>query len=147
VTAKAFRECREQEAESERCGELRNKCNVVQQKALVGGFPMNRVDHDEAAQYCKLRGGRLPTVAEWELALQRRAPVGLGDKSFREWADDSLPSPVVYRAGHGWLTRSAERARPPYRAGWKAKTEGDQGLGFRCVTSPTGFEPPSPSGL
>src|SRR6185503_4097074 len=56
-----------------------------------GQHPMNCVTFDEAASYCKWRGGRLPSEAEWEFAAE-----GVNGRAF-PWGS-LRPNPTLVNA-------------------------------------------------
>ncbi len=79
--------------------------------------PINCVDWDMAATYCRSRGARLPSEAEWELAA--RGP----DGRKYPWGDDP-PGPALLNACGAeclaWGRAHGERERAMYAAsdGW-----------------------------
>jgi serine/threonine-protein kinase len=50
---------------------LRGECNMVQLDKR--DHPMNCIGREQAQQYCRWRGKRLPTLAEWQLAAEGSA--------------------------------------------------------------------------
>lgn len=69
----------------------------------TGQHPVNGVDWHQAEAYCRFRGARLPSEAEFEYALGRGAPGRV-----YPWGDDPTPPP-------GW-GNLADRALPADRA-------------------------------
>jgi formylglycine-generating enzyme required for sulfatase activity len=67
-------------------------CNIRDPKAR-GQHPINCVDWDMAAKYCKEQGERLPTEAEWEFAA--RGP----DGRRYPWGDDEPSSAHLNACG------------------------------------------------
>ncbi|HTV22056.1 MAG TPA: SUMF1/EgtB/PvdO family nonheme iron enzyme, partial [Polyangiaceae bacterium] len=63
--------------------ESRDLCNA--ERPGRERHPINCVSHDQAAAYCAMRGGRLPTEAEWEFAAR-----GVSSRAF-PWGDE-LPT-------------------------------------------------------
>jgi formylglycine-generating enzyme required for sulfatase activity len=72
--------------------------------------PRERLTWFEARDYCVLRGGRLPTEAEWEYAA--RGPDGL----IYPWGNDFIAENVVYRDNSG--SETAEVGSRPSGASW-----------------------------
>lgn len=130
VTVRAYRECVQQggcpppastiEWNGVTDGERRlfgPACNVARQGA--DEHPMNCVDWTMAQSYCRWRGGRLPSEAEWEFAARgtegRRYPWGgeethpsrlnACDSDARQWAHErGVVWQSMYAASDGWAT-------------------------------------------
>jgi hypothetical protein len=120
-------------------------------------MPMNFVTWQDADSYCRAKGGRLPTVVEWEAAVRRHPPVELTTRT-GEWADDAFPT-----ATFGYAARQLNPSQDParrdglYRDGlvprplpngpklsWNRR-RADKGplptLSFRCAFTPGGAAP------
>ncbi|WP_433928400.1 SUMF1/EgtB/PvdO family nonheme iron enzyme [Sorangium cellulosum] len=86
---------REAETWSRRCNEPRN----------LTGHPINCVDYSQAESYCRFRGRRLPTEAEWEVAAR-----GAAGRAF-VWGDDAPTCErACYDRNEGCLARGTEVA-------------------------------------
>ena len=76
-----------------------------------GGYPMLGVDWAQAAEYCRFRGGRLPTEAEWEYVASSR-----GTRTTQIWSDAALTARVdgdcAERAGDVALGACANGVAP-----------------------------------
>ncbi|MBZ0280686.1 MAG: formylglycine-generating enzyme family protein [Anaerolineae bacterium] len=71
---------------------------------------MENITWFEARDFCALRGGHLPTEAEWEFAA--RGPDGLT----YPWGDDFIPENVVYRENSN--NQTADVGSRPAGASW-----------------------------
>ncbi|WP_437275923.1 bifunctional serine/threonine-protein kinase/formylglycine-generating enzyme family protein [Sorangium sp. So ce375] len=88
-------EQREVELWTRRCNEPRN----------ATGHPINCVDYSQAESYCRFRGRRLPTEAEWEVAAR-----GAAGRAF-VWGDDAPTCErACYDRNEGCLARGTEVA-------------------------------------
>ncbi|MGK4000711.1 SUMF1/EgtB/PvdO family nonheme iron enzyme [Sorangium sp. So ce1024] len=86
---------REAEIWSRRCNEPRN----------LTGHPINCVDYSQAESYCRFRGRRLPTEAEWEVAAR-----GAAGRAY-VWGDDAPTCErACYDRNEGCLARGTEVA-------------------------------------
>ncbi|WP_437808737.1 SUMF1/EgtB/PvdO family nonheme iron enzyme [Sorangium sp. So ce1078] len=86
---------KEAELWSRRCNEPRN----------ATGHPINCVDYSQAESYCRFRGRRLPTEAEWEVAAR-----GAAGRAF-VWGDDAPTCErACYDRNEGCLARGTEVA-------------------------------------
>ncbi|WP_437935225.1 SUMF1/EgtB/PvdO family nonheme iron enzyme [Sorangium sp. So ce341] len=86
---------KEAELWSRRCNEPRN----------ATGHPINCVDYSQAESYCRFRGRRLPTEAEWEVAAR-----GAAGRAF-VWGDDAPACErACYDRNEGCLARGTEVA-------------------------------------
>jgi serine/threonine-protein kinase len=83
----------EAELWSRRCNEPRN----------LTGHPMNCVDYSQAESYCRFRGRRLPTEAEWEVAAR-----GAEGRPFVWGADEPTCERACYDRNEGCLARGAD---------------------------------------
>jgi formylglycine-generating enzyme required for sulfatase activity len=94
VTVAAYRICARQGA----C----DGTPLVEARRVLRGdlFPIEAVTWDEAATFCRWRGGRLPTEAEWEKAA--RGPLGATWPWGERWEDS--------RANHGRRQRLSDDA-------------------------------------
>jgi formylglycine-generating enzyme required for sulfatase activity len=85
-------------------------CNARDPEKL-GNHPVNCVDWDQAAGYCKWRGGRLPTEAEWEFAA--RGP----DGRVYPWGDEPPSSELLNSCGKeclAWGKKNDVEENPMY---------------------------------
>jgi formylglycine-generating enzyme required for sulfatase activity len=112
------------------------------------GAPSACVTRDEAERSCRRRGGRLPTIAEWE-SLARAAlddpAAALTGGVAREWVADRFPPAVFHRAaapdmppGDGMFRQALDEPVPPdgnVLWSWNQQPEGARiaDLGFRCA--------------
>lgn len=87
-------------------------------------LPVEKVTWQEAQQYCKLTGKRLPTEAEWEVAAKG------GEEIIYSWGNE------VQSGRANFCDRHCEKR-------WKAKQFND---GFK-TTAPVGSFPPNGYGL
>ncbi|WP_437990170.1 SUMF1/EgtB/PvdO family nonheme iron enzyme [Sorangium sp. So ce145] len=86
-------EQREVELWTRRCNEPRN----------ATGHPINCVDYSQAESYCRFRGRRLPTEAEWEVAAR-----GAAGRAF-VWGDEAPACErACYDRNEGCLARGAD---------------------------------------
>ncbi|WP_437332908.1 SUMF1/EgtB/PvdO family nonheme iron enzyme [Sorangium sp. So ce394] len=86
---------KEAELWSRRCNEPRN----------ATGHPINCVDYSQAESYCRFRGRRLPTEAEWEVAAR-----GAAGRAY-VWGDDAPACErACYDRNEGCLARGTEVA-------------------------------------
>ncbi|XXX74077.1 bifunctional serine/threonine-protein kinase/formylglycine-generating enzyme family protein [Sorangium sp. So ce134] len=86
---------KEAELWSRRCNEPRN----------ATGHPINCVDYSQAESYCRFRGRRLPTEAEWEVAAR-----GAAGRAY-VWGDDAPTCErACYDRNEGCLARGTEVA-------------------------------------
>ncbi|WP_437671390.1 SUMF1/EgtB/PvdO family nonheme iron enzyme [Sorangium sp. So ce131] len=69
------------------------------------GHPINCVDYSQAESYCRFRGRRLPTEAEWEIAAR-----GAEGRAFVWGADEPTCDLACYDRNEGCLQRGAEVA-------------------------------------
>lgn len=67
-------------------------CNISEPGARAK-HPINCVDWEQAFEYCKAQGGRLPTEAEWELAALGQ------DGRLYPWGDDAPTKGLVNGCG------------------------------------------------
>ncbi len=101
-------------------------CNAVDPEGRAN-HPINCVDWSTADAYCRARGARLPTEAEWELAARGQ------DGRTYPWGD-APPSPTLLNAcGSECLKWSGKR-----RVGLEAMYAGDDGF---ATTAPVGSFP------
>lgn len=110
------------------------------------GDPATCVSRDEAELGCARRGGRLPTVAQWEALAQQGLDEELSRGVPREWVADVFP-PAVFsmdgardpKADALFRDRSLDEAESPQlRWSWNRQPSGRRwtNLGYRCVFSP-----------
>jgi hypothetical protein len=119
-------------------------------------YPINCITAADADAYCRARGGRLPSVAEWEVAMRDKPSPRL-DPGTWEWSGDPWLSPTFgYKLAAGspvndvlYLLGSLDR---PYPGGpklsWHHRALAKPGLpklSFRCAYTPGAAPPPSPA--
>ncbi len=121
-------------------------------RSEAGGEPAGCVSDAEAAEFCRDRGGSLPTIVQWERVA--RVPDYDGTGSGDEWVDDMFPPTVFHRHGCGLDTESCEHRMvrglripsgrlppaPHVLFSWNAPNVDDlarPSLGFRCAAVPT----------
>lgn len=64
-------------------------------------WPVTQVTWNEAAEYCEWIGGRLPTEAEWEMAVRERE-----NRTSFPWGEGEMPSSVVANLADAQLVRA-----------------------------------------
>jgi formylglycine-generating enzyme required for sulfatase activity len=89
-------------------------------------FPITNVTWDDAVQFCRWVGGRLPTEAEWEHAARASSPASrygvldriawYGDNSGRERIDTTA---ILAREREKYLVRQAENGNSMHPVGTK----------------------------
>jgi sulfatase modifying factor 1 len=92
----------------------------------LSNHPVTQVSWNDAAAYCKWKGKRLPTRAEWELAAQ-----------------EGLPHNTQYAWGNDLIIDGQYRANT-WQGSFPFLNTKDDGYEF---TSPVDAFPPNPSGL
>jgi formylglycine-generating enzyme len=85
-------------------------CNYTSKAVEFEGHPVNCVTREAALAFCAMRGARLPTEAEWELAASARRsayavwgndPPGCEDAVFARSDDANLPEATMECAAYG----------------------------------------------
>jgi formylglycine-generating enzyme required for sulfatase activity len=110
------------------------------------GDPATCVSREEAELGCARRGGRLPTVAQWEALAQQGLDEELSRGVPREWVADVFP-PAVFsmdgasdpKADAMFRDRSLDEVESPeLRWSWNRQPSVRRwtNLGYRCVFSP-----------
>jgi hypothetical protein len=114
--------------------------------------PIPCLTHDEAEDWCRSRGGRLPRLVEWEALARHNGPTPSAPDGGLEWTTDSFPPEVFNLRPSGsvgeFVTRGdlpgrahAPSAYPRYSWNRQAGTRRVHSLFVRCAFDPAAPPP------
>ncbi|MDB4963654.1 MAG: hypothetical protein JWP01_3653 [Myxococcales bacterium] len=102
------------------------------ERYIRGDWPMVNATWDEAQAYCRWRGGRLPTEAEWERAAR-------GDGAEAEWPWGELEQPKDFNHGQPRVVAMRDIERQISTVPLRFFGDPDDADGFALLAPPGSF--------